>query len=63
MNRVHKRFTAFLLSLGALTLIALIGKPEIYGIFAGAVSGCLTLYVGGQSGTDYVKAKNGAGSN
>lgn len=60
---VEKRFTGFLLTasmlfVGFLAANAL-GIAEQYGQFAMWVSGVYGAFLGGQSATDYVKAKNG----
>ena len=59
MTKVHKRFTCFLVALGTLALGFAMGSAESFPSYAGAITGLYTMYLGGQSATDYVKAKNG----
>ncbi len=56
-----RRFLGFVLSMVALCAGFFVGDPEIFGAFSMALSGMYGLYLGGQSATDWQKAKNGGG--
>ncbi|HEB28519.1 MAG TPA: hypothetical protein ENI05_12235 [Porticoccus sp.] len=58
-KRLQKRFTGFLWSSGLIFVGLFFAKPEIYPIFSMMISGAYAAYLGGQSWTDWQKAKNG----
>ncbi len=54
-----KRFAGFLVVAGLLTVGLFLGQAASYVIFAQTLGLAYAVYLGGQSATDYVKAKNG----
>ena len=58
-RRLRKRFAAFLVCAGLLYagLFAAVGPTFVH--FSQMVVALYTLYLGGQTATDWVKAKNG----
>ncbi len=54
-----KRFAGFLIAVALLCLGFFAGDPETFPGFAMSLSGMYGLYLGGQSATDWQKAKNG----
>lgn len=53
-----RRFAAFLIS-SALLVVGLLIAEEKFANYATALTTLYIFYLGGQSATDYVKAKNG----
>ena len=62
-KRLRKRFTGFLVCSGLL-LVGLFAAESVavFEIFAKMVTGLYMLYLGGQTATDWQKAKNGNGA-
>ena len=60
-KKVHKRFLGFCITSGLLIIGALSVDASVFPVFAQMVSASYVVYLGGQSATDYVKAKNGTG--
>ncbi len=62
-GKIEKRFTGFLLTISMLFTGFLVANfldiTKEYGQFAMWISGVYGAFLGGQSATDYVKAKNG----
>lgn len=58
-NRLQKRFTAFLACAGLLFAALFAAEGQTFVTFAQMVVALYTLYLGGQTATDYIKAKNG----
>ena len=56
-----KRFWALIFVALLLTLAFFFGPAASYGAFATSLAGAYAVYCGGQSATDYQKAKNGRG--
>lgn len=56
-KRLRKRFSCFLVCSGLLYLGLFTADPEIYPIYAMMVSGAFSIYLGGQSATDYAREK------
>ncbi len=57
-KRLHKRFTAFLVCALLLYAALFTVSGDTFVTFAQMVVALYTLYLGGQSATDYAKAKN-----
>ena len=58
-KRLRKRFTGFLVYDGLLLVGLLFGNPELFVVYAQMLTGGYALYLGGQTATDWQKAKNG----
>lgn len=63
MDRVYKRYRAFQTTCGLLVvgfgLAVWQSEPAIFSTFSQILGGAYAFYLGGQSATDWVKAKNG----
>ncbi len=59
-NRLQKRFTGFLVTVGLLLVGLLFGNPDSFVVYAQMLAGAYSVYLGGQSWTDWQKAKNGS---
>ncbi len=57
-KRLQKRFAGFLISYGLIFGGLFAAPPDVYSIYAMMVSGIYAAYLGGQSLTDWQKAKN-----
>ena len=58
-KKVHKRFLAFAITTGLITLGFFIGPQVSFEMFAKALGFIYTFYLGGQSATDWQVAANG----
>lgn len=54
-----RRFLSLLLTTGLLTLAYFLGRPEIFGAYSTALGGMYSVYLIGQSATNWAKTKNG----
>jgi len=54
-----RRFLSLLLTTGLLTLAFFFGKPEVFGAYSTALGGMYSVYLIGQSATNWAKTKNG----
>ena len=59
MKSIRKRFIGFLVVSVLLTIGLFWGQAASYIVFAQTLGLAYAVYLGGQSTTDYVKAKNG----
>ncbi len=57
-KRLRKRFTGFLVTVGLLLIGLLFGNPNLFVVYAQMLAGAYAAYLGGQSWTDWQKAKN-----
>ena len=61
-KRLHKRFMGFLVCAGLLFAGLFMAEPvTVFETFAKMVTALYMLYLGGQTTTDWQKAKNGNG--
>ena len=59
-GRYHgKRYSSFLVVAGLLTVGLFWGQAALYVVFAQTLGLAYAVYLGGQSATDWQKAKNG----
>ena len=60
-KRLQKRFTGFLVCSGLLFIGLFVASPTLYSTYAQMIAGVYAAYLGGQSWTDWQKAKNDNG--
>ncbi len=58
-KRLRKRFAAFLVCSGLLYAGLFAADPAAFATYAQMIAGVFSVYLGGQSATDWQKAKNG----
>lgn len=58
-KKMHKRFAGFCITSALLTGGAIVISPDVFPGIAQLLAATYVVYLGGQSATDYVKAKNG----
>ena len=58
-KRLQKRFTGFLVCSGLLLAGLFVADPSQFGTYSQMIAAVYGVYLGGQSATDYAKAKNG----